>query len=52
MSQVNYCPYIYVYYDLHKCSTWNIVRTIERGEPEARKLFLPCQPLPVVNVEA
>jgi hypothetical protein len=29
-----------------KCSTWNIVRTIERGEPEARKLFLPANPSP------
>jgi len=40
------CTYTYVYYNLHT------MLPIERGEPEARKLFLPCQPLPVVDVEA
>jgi hypothetical protein len=29
-----------------KRSTWNIVRTIERGGPEEQKLSLPANPSP------
>ena len=32
-----------------KCSTWNIVRTMERGSSE---IFLHNNPSPVVDVEA